>query len=430
MKKEISVIMIAMSVCFVSCQTDNNVAVLPDQPNEPEVVTPTLPDIFGQADIQLTPMEQTILQSNNAFAFRLLNTVVKNGKGDENILLSPLSASLALAMLNNGAYGVTQDEIRKALGYGNCTQEEMNVFFQKMISGMKAVDVSVAFESANSIWVKQEFPVLAPFTEVNQTYYDAQIQNIAFNSAALDLINGWCAEKTHDNIKGILDVINADAVMYLLNAIYFKGAWTYPFNESVTQDALFYNQDGPAKMVPTMRNAEDFNYAKNDSFEIVELPYGDRKFSLAFILPAQGISLTSILEGLNIPSWENTLAQMHISPLNLSLPRFKVADDQRLNENLKALGMQSMFSEHANFSLIHPTAPLSVSLVRQKTSLSVDESGSEASAVTIIEVLTTSTFEPTTPPVRIDVKIDHPFIYLIKERSTGSISFIGVIRNL
>jgi serpin B len=428
MKKNLFIILVTLA-CMASCQK-NSVVEEPAIPlPEPEEIVPEATDNIRR-DIPLTKSEQAIVQGNNTFAFRLLRTVIQNEEENKNILVSPLSASLALAMLNNGAARTTRNEIQTALGYGDCTQDDMNGYFQKMIAAMQTADTCVTFESANSIWIREDFPVLAPFTETNQHYYGAQIRNVAFNPETADLINSWCAEKTHGNIKKILEQISPDAVMYLLNALYFKGSWRHSFNREWTEDAPFYNQDGTTVSVPAMFQAYRYpNYAKTDAYEIAELPYGNEAFSMVLILPAPGVAPASILEEMDADAWENTRTQMRQTAVNLWLPRFKVAYDRELNDDLKALGMQSMFNyETADFTLIHPTEPLYVTKVGQKTTLSVDEEGSEASAVTVIEMAVGSIPGDGSPPV--NLKINRPFIYLIKEQSTGSISFIGVTKNL
>jgi serpin B len=432
MKITVGFVIIALAV-FFSCQSNNPVLEeetikIPDT-QLPEDTTSTAPSGIRQ-DIPLTKNEQGIVQGNNAFAFQLLQTVARNGKEGENILVSPLSASLALAMLSNGAGGVTQGEIQAALGYGDGTRDDMNGYFRKMITAMRELDADVSFESANSIWIARGFPVLLPFKEVNQTYYEAEIRNEDFNKATLDLINAWCAEKTHGNIPEILKAIDPGSALYLLNALFFKGAWATPFDRELTKEVPFHNQDGATPNVPMMDYGLVANliYSKEESFELTELPYGNGAFSMVFLLPQEGVSPASVIDNLSAPVWESCLSKSYLSRVKIRLPRFKVAYERALKDDLMALGMESMFNEHADFSLVSQI-PLVVSSVLQKTTLEVNEEGAEASAATVIQMITTSDGGFSVDPVQ-TIKIDRPFIYLIKENSTGSIFFAGVIRNL
>ncbi|MDR3193842.1 MAG: serpin family protein [Tannerella sp.] len=381
-------------------------------------------------DIVLTKGEQAVMQGNNAFAFELLKEVFRNEAEEENIFLSPLSATLALAMLNNGAAGETQAQIQTALGYGEQSREDVNGYFQKMITAMQELDNSVSFESANSLWIAENLPVLAPFREVNQTYFDAEARNVDFaDPATLELINGWIAEKTHDLIPKFLDRLNPALRMILVNALYFKGAWTLRFDVKNTKDAPFYNANGAAPDVKMMDFAEavQLNYRQEAAFELVELPCGNKAFGMVLLLPHRDASLASIIEGLDAEAWESYVSGMRPQRLELRLPRFKSEYKRTLNEDLMALGMTSMFGTNADFSLISDE-DLLVSHVLQKTFIEVNEEGTEAAAVTGIPIVEMAA--PIVEPVIPVLEFNRPFIYFIKEKSTGTVFFTGMIRNL
>jgi serpin B len=416
------IILLSALLGLFACQDDPG-------SDDPGLNVPSVPPV-ERKDIELTKAERQIVEKNNLFAFDLLKAVSKNEKKENNILISPLSASLALAMLNNGAAGLTQEEIQGVLGYGDITRDEMNGYFQKMLEAMQEIDPLTVFKSANSIWIKQQFPVLAPFIEVNKTYYDAEIRNEDFaDPATVGLINGWCSDNTEGKIPEIIDEISPDAVMFLVNALYFKGKWSAPFDKSKTKNELFHNQNGSAPLIPTMNQTTDVDCYKGEDFTLAEFPYGNQAFSMVFLLPDEGVSLSSIVEKMDAQIWQQSLREMGNVRIPVKIPRFKTEYERELNEDLEEMGMQSMFNPFsADFTLIHPTAPLYVAFVKQKTFAEVNEEGTEAAAVTVVGMYYTSL-----PPVVPNVTkffVDRPFHYFIKELSTGTIFFIGEMRNM
>jgi serpin B len=215
-------------------------------------------------------------------------------------------------------------------------------------------------------------------------------------------------------------------VVYLLNALYFKGPWTLPFDESLTKDAPFAHRNGATSPVPMMRFEEPvlLMYGRTETYELLELPYGNEAFGMTLLLPAEGVSAASVVEGLDAAAWDAALSRMYAAKVEVRLPRFKTNYTRVLNEDLKALGIKSMF-EDADFSLLSP-APLAVSTVLQKTAIELKEEGTEAAAVTVV-IMVGSSGGPEVIPV---VEFNRPFIYFIKEKSTGSIVFSGIIQNL
>jgi serpin B len=205
-----------------------------------------------------------------------------------------------------------------------------------------------------------------------------------------------------------------------------------PFDERFNKDADFYNQDGSTSVLPTMRMTSSYNYSKEEQFALLELPFGNEAFSMLTLLPDKGVSIDDIIGKLDGESWETYLTNITNGGLHeiaVKLPRFKIEYESNLNDALKAMGMTAVFSESADLSLIHPTAPLFVSKVKQKTFVEVNENGMEAAAATVIEVVGGSgpSYNPPPPP---DFTVDRPFIFFVKEKSTGTIFFAGVIRNL
>lgn len=429
MKRFIVCMMLVAS--FFACQSDGESPIDPDIPKEEPKEEPKETPWNDRGEIQLTDAEKQMVVRNNAFAFDFFRMVLRNEDPGMNVLLSPLSATIALAMLNNGAQGITHEEVQGVLGYGDISREEMNDYFRKMLTVMREIDPDVAFESANSIWIMKNYPVLQPFIDVNKEYYEAEIRNEDFtNPATLDLINGWCAEKTHDKITKILEELSSDVIMCLINALYFKGTWTVPFDKEDTKEEAFYNLDGSTPKIPMMNKQLQLNYRKDEQFSLLELPYGSENFSMIMLLPDKDVPMSSILEKLDADHWTENAYRMYPKEVKMKIPRFKVEYERELNDDLMQMGMVSMFTPGANLTLIHPTAPLCVSMVKQKTFAEINEEGTEAAAVTII-VLTESDIggEPA-PPQIVEFYVDRPFLYFIKERSTGTIFFMGQVNNL
>ncbi|MDR0995977.1 MAG: serpin family protein [Tannerella sp.] len=391
------------------------------------------PTIKTRQDVPLTKAEEQVVDGNNAFAFKLFNMVVQNDQANPNVFLSPFSAEVALAMLDNGAGGVSRSEIQAALGYAST--DDMNTCFQKILAAMKDIDTEVTFETANSIWIKNNFPVLQPFIDTNKSYYGAEVQNADFSDPqTLSNINQWCSQQTAGKIPSILDNINPDDVIYLINALYFKGDWTSKFDQAKTTTKAFHNEDGTSSQVDMMAQTHDFAYGENEQAQFVELPYGNGAFSMVVILPKEGQSLSSVEGTLDAEQWGEMQNAMSNGEVNVQFPRFQMEYERTLNDDLDALGLHSIFSpETADFSNLSAKArsetsdinnQVYVSMVKQKTYIKVDENGTEAAAATVVGGTGATAAPPKT------FYVDRPFLYLIKEKSTGTIFFIGAVRQL
>jgi serpin B len=374
----------------------------------------------------LTEAEQRIAGRTNEFTFDLLRKVTISGETPgRNVLLSPLSAALALAMLDNGAAGQTREEIHQLLGYAEASTEELNAYFQKMIALMQEAGPDVTFESANSIWIDEAFPVLNSFVETNALYYQAEARNANLSDeATASLINAWASEKTQGKIANLLSQPPGGALA-LINALYFKGAWTLPFDKEETKDEVFYNQDGTAPLLPTMNKKGLFNYLEAAHFKLLDLPYGNEQFSMSLLLPGEGVSLDEALEGLDAEKWDGYIGRLSGCELPVKLPRFRLEYERELLDDLKAMGLRL---ETPDFSLIHPTAPLDISKVLQKTFVDVAEEGTEAAGVTVVFLTGADLNAPAPAPP--SFYADRPFAFFIREKTTGVIFFSGAIRNL
>lgn len=399
---------------LAACQNDEN---------------PSKPEPKPRKDISLTRVEQSLLDANTDFAFRFFSQVCNTEDEKPNVFISPLSASLCLSMITNGASGNTLTEMQDVLGFpaSSFSLDDLNNYNQKLTTALLDLDNTTQLGIANSIWVKQGFKVYDSFVNVNKQMYDAQVQELDFTSpAAKDVINRWCAEQTNDCIKEVIKVIPANARMYLLNALYFKGIWASQFEKSATRQENFTNSDGTQQKVNMMNQTEMFNYTKNSTFSIAELPYGNEAFSMVILLPSGGKTLDESLSELTSENWKEWNSNMAGKQLQVKLPRFKVEYDKTLIDDMIAMGMKDAFDGNkADFSKMS-AAELYVGVLQQFTYINVDEEGTEAAAVTVGGMLDSAVGLPVTIPFY----VDSPFAFMIKEKSTGAILFMGKVTKL
>ena len=398
---------------LAACQNDEN---------------PSKPEPKPRKDISLTRVEQSLLDANTDFAFRFFSQVCNTEDEKPNVFVSPLSASLCLSMITNGASGNTLTEMQDVLGFpaSSFSLDDLNNYNQKLTTALLDLDNTTQLGIANSIWVKQGFKVYDSFVNVNKQMYDAQVQELDFTSpTAKDVINRWCAEQTNDCIKEVIKVIPANARMYLLNALYFKGIWASQFATSATRQETFTNSDGTQQKVNMMNQTEMFNYTKNSTFSIAELPYGNEAFSMVILLPSGGKTLDESLSELTSENWKEWNSNMAGKQLQVKLPRFRVEYDKTLIDDMIAMGMKDAFDGNkADFSKMS-AAELYVGILQQFTYINVDEEGTEAAAVTVGGMLDSAGL-----PVTIPFYVDSPFAFMIKEKSTGAILFMGKVTKL
>ena len=365
-----------------------------------------------------------IVSSSNKFGFNLLKSV--NQLADtQNIFISPFSALEALSMTYNGADGTTKEEMSNVLGFTGYSDAEINNYNQTLTSALISADAKVAFEVANSIWYRNDFTVLQPFIDVNQTYFNAEVKQLNFTSPdALTTINNWCKVKTHEKIPTILDFIPADAVMYLINAIYFKGSWLYQFDKTKTIETEFHKEDKTTVLHSQMAMEAEINYIKNNDCQAVEIPYGDGTFNFVILLPNYEQSISSFISTLDDSKWNSIVSQFKKTLVVVRIPKFKFEFKSLLNKPLINLGMVKAF-EDADFSKIDGNRDLFISRVIHKTYIDLNEEGTEAAAVTAVEISkTTAGGDSDTPPFFI---ANRPFVYAITEKSTGAVLFIGKV---
>ena len=382
----------------------------------------------GPKAINLDQKSLQLLQTSNHFAFDIFKEIVLSEENDENLMISPLSMALALAMTYNGADGDTKEAFENVLHLNGLSIEEINQSYQKLVNALLSVDPKVIMEIANSIWYRDDFSVEDDFININKEYYDAEVTDLDFaDPASVDIINQWVSDNTHEKIDKIIDQIEPENVMFLINAVYFKGIWKYQFNKDDTKDEPFYEQNGDLlKDVKTMSFKEKINYTSNHLFQAVELPYGQGNFTMIVLLPKYNVSLNSLVSEMNPVNWENWMESFsNETSVNVYLPKFKVEYKKELKPDLTQLGMGIAFSDFADFTKINKAGNLFISSVKHKTFIEVDEEGTEAAAVTSVTISFTSAGGG--GDGSIDFRANHPFIYVIREQTTGAIMFMGKI---
>ena len=365
----------------------------------------------------------TFCESNNKFGFKVFKEIVKE-QTDENIFISPMSISYALGMTFNGADGKTKKEMAEVLEFGNLTNSEINASFKALMEKLMELDPKVMMEIANSIWYRENIDVLEKFKKVNQNYFQAEIRNMDFSEPeTIEIINNWVSENTKGKITKVIDEIDALSMMYLINAIYFKGSWTDEFNKERTHKDKFFISNGKSVSCEMMNTAEENLYFENDDFQAIDLPYGKGDFSMIVILPKKGKDINEFISNLNRENWNSWLTKFSKQSGSLFLPKFKIEYDLEMNDVLKALGMPKAFTDAANFSRMTKRQKLYISNVIHKTFVDVNEEGTEAAAVTVVEMRLTS-FKP-----GFSMRVNRPFVFAIKEKERNSILFIGKIVN-
>lgn len=359
--------------------------------------------------------EKQMVQRSNDFGF----TVFRATAGDGNALESPLSLSLALSMTAGGAAAKTEQCMVSTLGFENYSAEEIGSFYKNVLERLSQADTSTRLEIADAIWADKKIPVKEDFTGYAADKFNADVRNADFGShAAVDEINRWCAAHTNGKIGSILDKLTPDMAMVLLNAVYFYGNWVHDFNN--TRPQQFTDIDGHRRNIDMMHTKGRLNYAETGKFRIVELPYGNGNYVMDVLLPQNESGFKEAAAELDSDQWEELCGKLGPASVNLALPKFKLEYEIRYDDTLQKLGMAPAFNKDADFSRMSDF-PLAIGLVKQKTFINVTEKGTEAAAVTAVGMLLTSAG----PDQSISFIADRPFIFAIRERTTGAILFLG-----
>ena len=380
--------------------------------------------------INLRSAEQEMVKTDQSFAFAFFENVFDEESLDQdhNFMVSPLSLSMALAMTQNGAAGDTKTAMQEALRWRDFPDDEaINDYYKKLKEALLKTDPSTSLSIANAIFTNQSVTINPGFTDTNRSYFDATVQQVDFsNPATTSVINQWASDNTNGLIEKVIDKTKSDDLMYLLNAIYFKGIWTTEFEVKNTTKKPFTDEEGTVQQVDMMKQKAKFNYTEDQLLQVVQLPYGNQAFSMMVLLPGEGKTLKEVLAATRQNDyWHSLKTGMREAEVDLFLPKFKTEYSKKLNEVLTKMGMGIAFTDAADFSGI-TDIPARISFVKQDTYISTDESGTEAAAVTVVGMELTSM---PSEPRRVIFNAERPFIYIIQENSTGAILFMGAVKN-
>jgi serpin B len=388
-------------LAIVSCKKE------PEGPKQPQL-------------INLSPKASEVIAGSNSFGIDLFRVTATTE--DKNMMLSPLSASTALTMLLNGCNTQTYGQIRDMLGYDGLTLDEINAAYSSLVGQLLAVDPEIKLALANSVWYRQDFSVKPSYLNAMDSSFDAEIAALDFSlPSSLETINNWAGANTNGKIPKVLDFIDPFAEMFLMNALYFKGTWTYQFDPGQTASVTFHLNNGSNVDVDMMKCLLNVKTIAENDATVIELPYGQQNFSMVIILPDN--SLDEYIPGFDISDWSRITASLDAitepGEAEIILPKFKFEYERKLNEQLKSLGMTDAFNpELADLSGISDK-DIYVNFVKQSTFVDVNEEGTEAAAITTVGIYTTSL-----PPTII---MDKPFIFAIRERMTNTLLFIGKV---
>lgn len=383
---------------------------------------PQKPELTTQ---QPNPSVNTqIVEANTKFGFKLFSEILQENSNN-NVFISPTSIAIALAMTYNGASGETQAAMANALELQGMSLSEVNQANEALKTTLENADSDIQLSIANSLWARQGVSFKPDFRQRNQEFYEAQITDLDFaNPEAKRVINNWVKENTNGKIPQIISEIQPNDILFLINAIYFKGNWMEQFDKEQTVERPFYLVDGTQKEHPMMSQSGEYQYYEDDTVQAISLPYGKGRLSFYVFLPRENISLDTFEQQLTPEKWQQWMNRFGKRDGSIVLPRFKLEYEIQLNEALKALGMDVAFDDRADFSNMTEEDVL-INQVKHKTFVEVNEEGTEAAAATSIGMVLTSAAIPQTP---FEMVVDRPFFCAIRDNQTGTILFMGSIR--
>ena len=370
-------------------------------------------DILKPIDV---PGFSSVASANTRFGFNLLHDLREQEAGP-NIFISPLSISIALTMTYNGAVGETERAMAEVLEIDGLDLSTINQSNKALRDSLENPDPKVEISIANSIWARQGIEFNPEFLDRNRVFFGAEIASLDFNSPqAIATINDWVNTNTNGKIEKIIERIDPQTLLFLINAIYFKGNWQDEFDKAMTRPGIFYLPNGSEKQVQMMRQEGVYPYFRGERFEATSLPYGDGRLGMYIFLPNPDSNLNEFLGDLNAENWKGWISQFGNRRHDMMLPRFKLKYEVSLNDTLKALGMEIAFGGGTDFSGIGPS--LFISEVRHKTFVEVNEEGTEAAAVTGVIMV------ESIPPA---FRVDRPFFFAIYDAETQTILFMGTV---
>ena len=392
--------------------------------------------------VNLTPEQQVFAYDNNQFALNFLNTVNETDRSGKSFIYSPLSITYVLGMVNDAATGLTEKELEETLGFHEGGIQAVNDYCKKLIDGLPKVDNKVTLNIANAIFLNKSFTLKPQFTQDMQTYYDAKAEALDFESSeTLNHINSWCNEKTNGMIPTILDEIDPLIMSYLLNAIYFKADWASKFDPQNTKDETFTTENGNSSTkIPMMHQNVLIKYMKNNTYSAIEMPYGNGLWNMVVMMPEEGKNTDDIINHLKMfgvypmlyDDIDGSLDTWVFGPyeVDLKLPRYETSSDTDDLEDgliglMKKMGIKRAFYDALAEIPNMCELPVYIEIMRQKAKIKVNEEGSEAAAVTVAGVTNKSMgSEPKEYP-KATFHANRPFVYVIREASSGVILFVG-----
>lgn len=416
-KVTMTLAMMAMMMGLASCGTTKN-ADNSKKNQQDDLVASREDGLMDDNYLILSDAQRDIIENNNAFALNLFSQM----KGFDSKVVSPMSVSYLMGMLANGADGQTRQEIMKAIGCEKVSLRDLNEFYQMLIARANHFDKATTINIADYIALNCHYQLKDGFASTMQNYYKAGVESLDFSKAStLKRINRWCSDHTDGMIPKIIEQVDADAVSYIMNAIYFNGTWTDKFDTRQTKLENFQSYTRDIKKTQMMHRNGKYQYMDNADFAAVNLPYGNGSYSMTVILPNRGKSIDEVMAGLDAKKVSELGRSMDECVVDLKLPRFAISQETSLNDIISKLGAPTMFTSGADFSNF-ASGNLSISKMLQKAKIEVSEEGTKASAVTMAMVELMA-LRP--EPRKVEFHANRPFVYMITERSTGAILFMG-----
>ena len=431
---------VVLSSTMVSCSSSEDDVDLGEAKTVVNMLSESVP-------VKLTAEQTLFVNDNNKFTMNFLKTVNEADRSGKSFIYSPLSITYVLGMVNDAATGLTEKELEETLGFHQGGIQAVNDYCKKLIDGLPKVDDKVTLNIANAIFLNKDFTLKPQFEQDMQTYYDAKAEALDFSASnTLDHINGWCKEKTNGMIPSILDDIDPLMVSYLLNAIYFKADWASKFDPKNTKNETFTPENGNISTdIPMMHQNVLIQYINNSMFSAIKIPYGNGLWNMMVMLPEKGFTTDHIINhlaalGLNgvegafceIEDGIATMSVKSFSPheVDLKLPRYETSSDTDDIEDgliglMQKMGINRAFDERLAEIPNMCELPVYIDMMRQKAKIKVSEEGSEAAAVTVAGVANYSMgSEPIEYP-KATFHANRPFVYVIREQSSGVILFVG-----
>ena len=416
--KALATTLIALIACSNMAMTGgvgNNQAIMQQQP---------------ESERPVKKVDDRLIAATSRFAFKLYDQVLKQ-RTTKNVFVSPASVMLALAMTYNGAEGETRQAMAQALDIEHMSLDEVNRAFADLRSILGTSEPKLQLKIANSLWANKKISLKPAFIQGSKESYAAEVTSLDFaNPAAPATINSWVKRNTEDKIEKVVDRIEPNTILFLINAIYFKGQWKIKFEKEKTKEEGFRLAEGGQKKLPMMSQSGNYIHYKGKDFQAVTLPYGTGRISMYVFLPDEHSTLDQFERNLTIENWETWMKGFRGAPGEVMLPRFKIEYQVGLNDVLKALGMAEAFDPlRANFSGMAELKTAGrpyISDVTHKTFAEVNEEGTEAAAVTTVTVQVTSVQRP---QEKFIMKVDRPFFFAIRDNLTGAVLFMGSVRD-